>query len=259
MARTLQTRKRSRYGGNQRPYKRKRVIRRRRNPQATGFNSRATTTTYQKYKGLSYRKRKNWKNKLIRVTDTLQKWKSSSVGSAAISPPNTLTGCTQNSYQIMKATGTDITNPTNFTNYNGGVVSVASAAGGPVCRGGYSELQLAHENTECVWYNVYLCFTKDGIPTDGTYLKTAEPAFGLDGNTAVKMIRKYEGFLPNGEAKVFRFRIPPHRVDYGDFVNKRNCWFWCVQIGNSCSAVITNAVTVIAMEEAWFAGVDVVS
>lgn len=266
--RTTQTRKRS-YAGSQsgRPYKKgRRYFKRRKGSSISrGYASKSTTVGYLRGKHLSARKKRQWKNRLIRSTDALQKWLGAGASTGTIATPASLITASYASLQIMKgAAGTpDITNPVNWVSYNGGVATITTAAGAAVCRGGYSEITLAHENAETIWYKIELCFTKDGVPTGSLGTPSAIGKFnsafeGTSLNTDIKVLRTYEGFLENGTAKTFRMRIKPHRLDYQDFTGVKNVWFWGISVGNTVTASAVS-VTCTVVEKAWFAGVDVVS
>lgn len=269
MARTIQTRKRSRNGAaSNRPFKRsRRVFKRRKGGSSIsrGYASKAVTVGYLRPKRLSARQRRQWKNKLIRNTDTMVKWSSLSTSSATMSTPATLTGWSNACMQMMKgiAGANDLTNPTNWISLRGGTAAIATNGGAPVCRGGFSELSLAHEQTETMQYKVEIYYSKDGIGT-GTWASPASLNKGVSvlvsatGNTDFKLLRQYEGYLEQNTAKTFRFRIPPFLLDYQDFNGAKNIYFWSVSIGNTVTATAV-PVTGIVTESVWFAGADIVS
>jgi len=224
-------------------FKRRRVIRKRRTgrpissktaPAAYGFVS----------KRLTRNKIKAYKRALWTCSTGMQKYRLTGFSSTAIAAPASLSTYRSQAFQMFNTatTGSRITLASNYLN-DAGTVNPSSVNNNVIFRGGTSILTLSHEGTECLEFLVHVVKVIDpDAVIDATQVdvaKTVLPVFG-DAFNGIKFVKTWTGFLENGAATKFQWKLGIQKIDWDRF-DQGIGYHWIVKIGNTHDAVAMNA------------------
>jgi len=207
----------------------------------TGNSS--STKSYSPYKSRKLSTRR-YRAMLWRNTAHLMKWHSYNMHYATIATGAT---ATLGGLESKPAVFNDFWGPSYIRTADTGInVPTFNETGNLIIRGGMIWMHLANENTEQVFYKIFLYSSETNAPTTAEI--GATPSKSWDPRTEPDSARLYgkcimarEGYLDNSGVIKIEHRLKPRKVDRNDWANERHVLYWIITCYNVYD--ITTSVT----------------
>lgn len=238
MARTTQTRKRSRPSTWGRPMKRRRILRRRRGRANFASTQHGTVRPdYVPRMRMTRFKKRAYKRALYNYGQFTPRYHVSTSGTASLNTPATLTEYRFDAYECMNS----LFDHTIYLNSLDGTAIPANVNGPIFLRGGECTLTLACEADEALDYKVQVVWLRKGgsVLASGTYSKGTWSLSSTSDkpNETTMVLKQWSGVLEKG-AGVIKFHYKPKPRMY------KNEWYsaandepyWYIYVGNSATA-----------------------
>jgi len=256
MARTTQTRKRSRPYSYNRPAKRRRFVRRRRKYGTITSKASRPSSYGWRNRRLTKRKIRDYKRSLWTVSNTMNKFHVGFAAAHTIAASADLTIMKRMYFKIGQSNAAGDISLTNATSWvsDRGNAAMTGLGDNVIVRGGMSKIVMSQEANECVEYIVRLIkvineASAPTVLTESSVARDQAPFFGNDESNDVKILKSYTGFLEATTGVKFMWKHPLANLDpakYDDGV----AYYWVVDVAGSFNAATLN-VSVIR-EETFF-------
>lgn len=238
MARYYQKRKRSSY----RPYgvKRRRIFRRRRGRTITSQAGRPMRSSVVRNRRPSRYAKRMFKRRIMAVSGVMPKFVVSGTLSEQIDTPTDVISIRVANFMMLKnfSTGSNIGSHGNYVSLDG-TRSLTGLADIIVVRGGLSSITLTvgEDAAETIEYRVNVSWQGRGaaiLQTTGNTLSDKTDIRILNDTLSgtLKPLRQWSGFLEQGQAVKFQFKIPTIRYRLEDHSNGMG-YYWSVGVGNT--------------------------
>lgn len=228
-----------------RTLKRRRFVRRRRRQMTITSKASVPRRLWWRKKKLTRNKIRRFKNALWTVSEAMNKYRVGFVsqhGMTAPSDRNTVNNLHLKIGQSNAAGTTSLTNADSWISHQGGY-QPDSVGDNVIYRGGSSRITLSQENTEVIEYKIYIFkhIDKDDPPNFTAFetLRGIPPTFADNLSNDRKIIRSWQGFLENGSAVQFEFRLGLQKLDPAQY-DAGVAYYWHIQLGNTFSDSATN-------------------
>jgi len=229
MARTRQTRKRSRPQGG-RFAKRRKTFRRRTSATTSSARGNATNLLWSRRRKMRPRA---YRSALLRATMFSQKYQSTNATAATINTPASVTNAT---WASQLAIGS-IDNVSSWTSADG--ATPATYNGSIYVRGGYMKCTIACESSENIDVRLFLVWAKAGMDTalpTGTFIKSLNPMMSSDtANEQRRVIKAWQFQLGQNQSFSVMQKLRPKKYDTLNIAATvaNDVPYWLVSVGNT--------------------------